>query len=112
MSAILFGVVGFMFSMYFYSDIRKHVPAFSKQDWLILVYIVVAGSLFSNILYMYALERHNSSIVVAVTSIFPLITLLIGAVLLRERVSWIAVAGIVLITLGVVCLSFNPKTQG
>lgn len=110
MSAIMMGVMGVLFSFLFFTDVRKSITTFTKSDWMILIYIVVVGSLFSNLLYMYALRDHNSAVVVSVTSIFPIVTLALGAVLLKERVDPIAAVGIILVVAGIMLLAYTkPK---
>lgn len=109
LSAIMFGIIGLSISMFFFQDIKKHVSTFTKYDWMTLAYIVIAGSLFSNILYMYALKKHNSTFVVTVTSIFPIVTLLFSALVLQEKMNRIAILGVFLVTAGIMCLALSDK---
>ncbi len=108
-TAIMFGVVATVVALYFIRDIIGHAKSFTKQDWMLMLYVVIAGSLISNMLYLYALEIHDSTLVVTVTSIFPLVTLLLGILLLKQKYSKLAVMGVILITLGVMCLTYSQR---
>lgn len=109
LSAIMFGLIGVSISIFFFKDVKYHISTFTKYDWITLSYIVVAGSLFSNILYMYALKNHNSTFVVTVTSIFPLVTLIFGAIALQEKLNRIGILGVFLVTAGIMCLAISDK---
>lgn len=108
LSAIMFGIVGVILSIcHVPSQMQKVIQRLSASDWLSLAFIVVGGSLFANLLYMWALQRFNSPILVTVTSTFPLVTVLLGIWLLKERLSMIAGLGILLIVGGVMCLAYS-----
>lgn len=110
-TSIMFGLVAALIGLYFIKDIVGHARSFTKRDWLLIIYIVIAGSLISNMLYLYALEIHDSTIVVTVTSIFPIVTLLMGVLLLKQQYNFVTITGVVLVTAGVMCLSYAMNTQ-
>lgn len=110
-TSIMFGVVATVIALYFYRDLIGHAKVFTKHDWMIMLYVVVAGSLISNMLYLYAIKIHDSTVVVTVTSIFPLVTLLLGMILWKQKYDKIAVMGVVLITIGVMCLTYAQSSQ-
>lgn len=56
----------------------------------------VAGT----ILWLFALRTYEGSLVVALTATYPVLTAVLGTLLLAERLSWNQVAGIVLTVLG------------
>ena len=64
---------------------------------------------FGNIIYYYVLNDNNSSIVTALEGSAPLFTLIVAYYFLNEKVSFIGLIGILLIILGVVCISHNDR---
>lgn len=59
---------------------------------------------------MYALRDHNSTIVVSITSIFPIVTLGLGAILLNEKLNNVATFGVILVVVGIMLLAYaKPK---
>lgn len=109
-SALMFGCVGVLLTMFHArKQVSKVIKNFSKLEWLSLAFIVIAGSFFANMLYMWALERYNSAILVTVTSIFPLVTVLLGFWIFKEHLSLLTMLGILLIVTGVMCLSYSNR---
>ncbi len=80
------------------------VSAFAGRN---LAYLVVAGALgggLAMVLYYKALEITPTSKVVPITSIYPLFTVLLSAIVLKEGVSLRVLLGTVLIIAGVALL--------
>jgi transporter family protein len=56
------------------------------------------------VLFFYAVSRGPVTKIVPITSIYPLVTVLVGALVLSEKVSWTTGIGVLLIVGGVVLL--------
>jgi transporter family protein len=64
---------------------------------------VLAG--FGGLAYFAAMEKGKASLVGPVTSLFPLLTVVLAVLILRERMNRIQIAGIVLGMISIVILS-------
>jgi drug/metabolite transporter (DMT)-like permease len=72
----------------------------------ILAALAGVGILVGTALYAYAGERNLVAVVTAVSSLFPLVPVLGGFVLFRERIGRLQTAGIAVIIVGLVLLSW------
>lgn len=72
-----------------------------------LFYAVLTGLLggLGNVAFYKALEQNKTSVVVPLTSLFPLVTVLMAAVVLRERISRLQYAGLALALVSIYLLS-------
>ncbi len=72
-------------------------------DWRSLLYIVgatLAGGVVGDSLYIAVLDMIGVARTLPITNSFPMFTLLLSALLLDEPITWLMVAGIVLVLLG------------
>lgn len=109
-SAVLVGMFGILLCALFYRDVRTHVREFSKVDWIMIIVVVLAGSIISNLIYLYSIKPHNTAIVTALTSIYPVVTLILGMIYLKEHASLSAAMGILLITMGVALIAYSKPS--
>lgn len=112
LSAMMFGAVGLLLTFaHKPQEVNKVFKQLNAYEWLYLTFIVIAGSFFSNLLYMWALEKYKSSVLVTVTSTFPLVTVLLGVLILKERISIVSAIGILLTVIGVMCLAYGDRSH-
>jgi len=78
-------------------------------DSLLFLFHGVFILFLGNITYYYVLKDNSSSLVNALESSSPLITLILAYYLMNEKVEPIGIIGIVLIVLGIICISQNDK---
>ena len=78
-----------------------------KQKAVGLIYAVLTGLLggLGNVAFYKALEHSKTSVVVPLTSLFPLVTVLLAAGVLRERISRQQYAGLALALVAIYLLS-------
>ncbi len=72
--------------------------------WQRLVFLVVPGILggvFGDALYVYSLKAIGISRAFPISNMYPLFTVLLSALLLHERITWMMVVGMALVLLGV-----------
>ena len=75
-----------------------------------LVYLVLAAisaGIVGQLFYFSALKIEQSSLVVPIVGAYPLITAVIGVLILKESLTWSKGAGILLIIVGVVMLGWK-----
>lgn len=75
-----------------------------KKDILLLVGEGILASLLGHLAYFFALKYGEASKVVPFIAAYPLVTLVIGLLILNEGFSWQKIAGSVLIALGILLL--------
>jgi drug/metabolite transporter (DMT)-like permease len=87
------------------------VGAASGQAWLGLVYLVVFGSLVGFTAFAYALNELPASTVGTYAYVNPVVAVLLGALVLGERVSASLLAGGALIVVAVVLTTAKARRQ-
>lgn len=77
------------------------LKATGTKTWLFLVFEGLCAALFGHYAYLFALKNGKASSVVPITATYPIITILLGAVLFREYLTLGKIAGGILIVAGV-----------
>jgi len=90
-------------------EFLKDMEKVNQKDVIMMLFQGVGVLFFGNIIYYYVLKDNNSSIVTALEGCAPLFTLVFAYYLLNEKISFIGLIGILLIILGVICVSQNDK---
>ncbi len=70
--------------------------------WAVLTAFCAAGGL---ICFFYALTKGEATVVVPMTSAYPVIALILGAIVLSESITWPKVIGTLLVIAGVIVIS-------
>jgi len=83
----------------------------TAQDAVIIFITSAITGFFANLIYYYVISKHESYIVEALISCSPLFTLVLAYLFLKEEINWVGIAGVLLITLGVICVSLNERAQ-
>jgi drug/metabolite transporter (DMT)-like permease len=81
-----------------------HIDAVPGRSWLALAYLVVAGSMLAYTAYVWLLSNARLSLVTTYAYVNPLVAVLLGAVLLDERITARVVVAATAIVLGVVLI--------
>jgi uncharacterized membrane protein len=70
-------------------------------------YTVLTGLLggLGNIAFFVALAKGNASVIVPLTSLSPMVTVLVGVMVLKERMRWFQYVGLVLALIAMYLLS-------
>jgi transporter family protein len=85
------------------------IPALKSaapRTWLFLVAEGLCASFLGHYAYLFALKYGKASIVTPITAAYPIITILLGTVLLREHLTPGKIAGGLLITAGVFFIKY------
>ena len=94
---------------FFNGHLKKDISNLTNIDILLLLFHGVFILFLGNVTYYYALKDNSSSLVNAIESSSPLITLILAYFILNEKIKPIGVVGIALIVLGILCISYNDK---
>jgi transporter family protein len=83
-----------------------HRPSFTKMSWG-LVFALLCGlcGALGVLLFAQAIKLEKAAIIVTVSAIYPALTVVLSFVLLREQISFLNVFGLLLVTLGVICVA-------
>jgi len=103
----LIGGIGFVFLA---AAAAEPLPQPVPVAWIAWAYLVIFGSLLAFSSYIRALELLPTSVVMTYTYVNPVIAVLLGWLILSEPITWVTVAGMILILAGVVGV-FRDKTQ-
>jgi drug/metabolite transporter (DMT)-like permease len=80
----------------------------SNSSWLALFYLTTMGSLVAYLAYIWLLEKRPAAQVSTYVYVNPVIALLLGAWIAKEKISWIQVTALAVILCGVVMVNL-PK---
>ena len=76
----------------------------------LLVITALLGLFLTNVIYLYAVKHApNINIVVIITSLYPVITLIIASLWLKESLSILGLLGLFLIVCGISVLLYSSK---
>jgi transporter family protein len=85
--------------------LNKGISGFSisKLVWF-WMFVAVATNGVAIVLIRFALKKGGAGIIIALTSVYPIVTAILAFIFLNERLSFMQYAGIGITTLGVVFL--------
>ncbi len=85
---------------------------FIKPEYVILsnkgIYSAVVGGIFSSLAFLpflYALEKGKASVVIPLTSLYPLLSLLLAFFILKEKITLLQGVGVILALLSITLFS-------
>lgn len=89
---------------------RFDVSAVSLQSWLAIAYLIVFGSLIALNCYLWLLTRVPAPKVTTYALVNPVVALLLGALVLGERVTPLAATSAALVLIGVALVLFQGQS--
>ena len=84
------------------------IPAIS---WGVIVYMVIGGSVFAFISFIYSMKHLKSSIASLYAYINPIVAIWVGSLLLNEQMTWNNIVGSVITLIGVYLVNKSLKDQ-
>lgn len=104
-SAITMG----LFTLYTGDYIPLHkIPAIS---WGVIVYMVIGGSVFAFISFIYTMKHLQPAIASLYAYINPIVAIWVGSLLLKEDMTWNSIVGTVCTLVGVYLVNYSLKKQ-
>ncbi len=95
------------YGLIYHKRIITDIPKITKTQWALLICLTVMSGLIGNILYFWLLKHNDSYVVTALAFCSPIFTLVLAYWLLHEKITPVSVIGVLLIVLGVGCISLN-----
>lgn len=105
MSAIMMGLITLISGDYV--PLNK-IPAIS---WGVIVYMVIGGSVFAFISFIYSMKHLKSSIASLYAYINPIVAIWVGSLLLDEHMTWTNIVGSIITLIGVYLVNNSLKDQ-
>lgn len=84
------------------------IPAIS---WSVIVYMVIGGSVFAFISFIYSMKHLQASIASLYAYINPIVAIWVGSLLLKEAISWNSIVGTICTLTGVYLVNNSLKKQ-
>jgi drug/metabolite transporter (DMT)-like permease len=84
------------------------IPAIS---WGVIVYMVIGGSVFAFISFIYSMKHLQASIASLYAYINPIVAIWVGSLLLKEDMSWNSIVGTICTLTGVYLVNNSLKKQ-
>lgn len=104
-SAITMG----LFTLYTGNYIALHeIPAIS---WGVIIYMVIGGSVFAFISFIYSMKHLNPAIASLYAYINPIVAIWVGSLLLNEKMSFTSIVGTICTLIGVYLVNRSLKNQ-
>jgi len=85
---------------------------FTRDTLLAFLYLLFFGSILAYAAYVYALSKLPTSTTSLYAYINPLVAVVLGWVILRERIGWNALAGMLVIFAGVALVQTGGRKEG
>jgi drug/metabolite transporter (DMT)-like permease len=104
-SAITMGVFTYLSGNYIPFT---EIPAIS---WGVIVYMVIGGSVFAFISFIYSMKHLQASIASLYAYINPIVAIWVGSLLLKEDMSWNSIVGTICTLTGVYLVNNSLKKQ-
>lgn len=92
-----------------YDIIKKDVPKITYKDIGLIAFVSGIVGFVGNLLYLYVLKKHSSSIISALVYSSPIFTLLLAYALNTEKIAPLGIIGILLVVKGIICIAFNDS---
>ncbi|MEX1247087.1 MAG: EamA family transporter [Anaerolineales bacterium] len=93
-----FGAVGFAALIFL---MQEPLPTPTQEAWIAWAYLAVVGSIFAFTSYVAALHLLPTRVVMTYAYVNPVLAVLLGSLVLQERITGWTIAGSVLVLLGV-----------
>jgi len=92
-------------------NIVDDLRTLTSTDFIIIIVTAIFTVFLANMIYYYVLKDHETSFIASLMYTSPIFTLILSYLFLKEKIEWIGILGIILMFLGVGCVSFNhtPK---
>jgi drug/metabolite transporter (DMT)-like permease len=84
------------------------IPAIS---WGVIIYMVIGGSVFAFISFIYSMKHLQASIASLYAYINPIVAIWVGSLLLKEEMSWNSIVGTICTLTGVYLVNNSLKKQ-
>lgn len=98
----------FLFSFLF--DDYSKLTAITNDSLWALLYLILVGSLLSYLSYLYAIQHLPIIMVSTYAYVNPIIAILLGVLILGERITWITVLALVTTLYGVYLINSGYRT--
>lgn len=108
---MLFASAAFWIGSLITGDIQTDLAAVPAASWWSLGYLIIFGSILAYTAYVWLLKVRPATEVATHAYVNPLIAVFLGVTFAREEVTWIQVAGLVIILLSVVLVSKRKRTN-
>lgn len=108
---MLFAGAMFWFFTFIRGDMEKtQLAAIPVSAWLSLSYLIVFGSLLAYSAYVWLLKVRPATEVATHAYVNPFVAVFLGTVLGREEVTWIQIAGLIMILLSVMLINRKKES--
>jgi drug/metabolite transporter (DMT)-like permease len=104
------GGVG-LFVLSAFNEDWSHLPAMNITSLAALVYLIFFGSILAFASYLYAMSKLPAGLVSIYAYINPLVAILLGFLILGEKITWYTVLAFIVTMSGVYMVSFGYKVQ-
>lgn len=108
---MLFASGAFWIGALITGDIRTDLPAVPAASWWSLGYLVIFGSILAYSAYIWLLKVRPATEVATHAYVNPLIAVFLGVTFAHEKVTWVQIAGLVVILLSVVLVSKRKSVK-
>jgi drug/metabolite transporter (DMT)-like permease len=104
-SAILMG------SFTFFSGNYISFTQIPSISWIAIIYMVIGGSVFAFISFIYSMKHLQASIASLYAYINPIVAIWVGSLILQESMSWNSIVGTISTLIGVYMVNNSLKKQ-
>lgn len=104
--SILAFSISMMYSYYNKTDIMKDIKRV-KLKTLFAVLLLVTTVFCVNIMYYNVIRDHETYVISAITSIYPVVAFILSYLFLKEQITFLKALGVFLVTAGIICIAHH-----
>lgn len=102
---------GIMSSITYISGDYLPIAQIPSRSWGVIAYMVIGGSVFAFVSFIYSMKHLKSSIASLYAYINPIVAIWIGSLLLEEKMTWNNMVGTIATLIGVFLVNSSLKDQ-
>jgi drug/metabolite transporter (DMT)-like permease len=81
----------------------------SLHTWLVIAYLIFAGSMIAIVAFVYSMKHLNPAIAVLYAYINPIVAMVTGTILLNEKITTTILVGSLITLLGVYLVNYSMR---
>jgi len=107
LSSTAFASCTFIYGIYNYKELRKVIKTISYKNIILILLSGILASFMANLLYYHTLKTNKVQLVTILTSIYPLITIILAYLIFSEKIKLITGIGIFFIISGLGLIAYG-----
>lgn len=111
LTSLAIALCTFIFAIYHYKELKNVVKTISYKNILLIITSAIFASFIANLIYYHTLKTNKVQIVSIITSIYPLISILLAYLIFSEKIKLMSGLGIFLVISGLGLIAYSDYNK-